>query len=83
MTQIEQHYKNAWEDTFPSMEFRLRPEHQSNIFKAIKTYAEYYAKKCLEKAADEAVVDIVNSEDVLECYVVRASITDITLPEHT
>ena len=81
MTQIEQHYKAAWEETY-KYEYKSIPEQQKHIFKAMQTYAEYYAKKCLEKAADEVVVDIEEFEDGVECYAIRASITDIDLPKH-
>ncbi len=81
MTQIEQHYKAAWEETY-KYEYKSIPEQQKHIFKAMQTYAEYYAKKCLEKAADECVVDIEEFEDGVECCAIRASITDIDLPKH-
>ena len=81
MTQIEQHYKAAWEETY-KYEYKSIPEQQKHIFKAMQTYAEYYAKKCLKKAADECVVDIVEFDDGVECYPIRSSITNIDLPKH-
>ena len=84
MTQIEQHYKTAWEETY-KYEYKSIPEQQKHIFKAMQTYAEYYAKKCLEKAADEVVVDYNIIEGPFpdtEVFAVRASITDIDLPKH-
>ena len=90
MTQIEQHYKKAWEETF-KYPYQSVPEQQKHIFKAMQEYAEYYAKKCLEVAADEVVVDHRASENPcfwmdpgedVEYYAIRASITDIQLPKH-
>ena len=81
MTNIEQHYKAAWEETY-KYEYKSIPEQQKHIFKAMQTYAEYYAKKCLEKAADEADVECEQVYPFLESCVIRASITDIDLPKH-
>jgi len=81
MTEIEQHYKVAWEETY-KYEYKSIPEQQKHIFKAMQTYAEYYAKKCLEKAADEGIVDFVETFPDIECFLIRASITDIDLPKH-
>ena len=82
LTQIEQHYKAAWEETY-KYEYKSIPEQQKHIFKAMQTYAEYYAKRCLEKAADEVQVDSVKILDGVEVFAIRASITDIDLPKHT
>lgn len=82
LTEIEQHYKAAWEETFTGMAFRYIPEQQKHIFKAMQTYAEYYAKKCLEKAADVCVVDFIETFPDIEAFLIRDSITDIELPKH-
>lgn len=81
MTQIEQHYKKAWEETF-KYPYQSVPEQQAHIFKAMQEYAEYYAKKCLEIAADNYVTDCEIRGDNVEYYVIRASITNIELPKH-
>jgi len=61
------------------------------VERAIKEYAEFYAQKVLEKAADEVVVDFYIPDDAsipdyvkdeIEVYALKHSITDIELPKH-
>lgn len=55
--------------------------------KMMKEYAEYYAKKCLEIAAENAETEVqwfYNRQDDEESHAVvnKESITNIQLPEH-
>lgn len=63
-------------------------KNEEDIFcceKAMKEYAEFYAKKCLEKAAENAECDDVsyqNGDSYAMFAVNRNSILTIDLPEH-
>ncbi len=71
MTNLENHITKAIDG--------LTDEECDKLILAVQKYAEYYAQKCLEKAADKA--DILGGLD--EGFRVnRNSITSITFPDH-
>jgi hypothetical protein len=55
----------------------------NNVLDAMKEYAEYYAHKCLEVAAKEAVTNIPSHPQLhMTKNVHKGSITGIKLPNH-
>lgn len=87
MTKIEKIYLKHSNKSESVVFEMLKPFHKSLIYDAMKEYAEFYAKKCLEITAQsasanfECVGAVLGAENV-NPYVEVESILKIKLPPH-
>ena len=82
MTKIEQILNKVKEDAqIVGIDFTVII--YNDAVEAMKEYAEHYAKKCLEKAAEQAVVFLPSHYGLHGTHNVdKDSILNIKLPEH-
>lgn len=92
MTKIEEIIENNRLKTYHYADQDFVENGAKSITSAMKEYAEWYAKRCLEIAAKEAQItsdetyewqQIVNEMGECPFYVDEDSIIDIILPEHS
>lgn len=74
-TKTQEILRKYYGDNFPP---------NSDVYEAMKEYADWFAKKCLEKAAEQAVVFLPSYLGLhrTHIHVDKDSILNIELPDH-
>ena len=82
MTRLEEIYQKHWENEFKELSFNNVLSQHNHVYLAMKEYAEWYAKRCLEIAAEnaESITDI--DKYIYGSIVDKSSILNINLPNH-
>lgn len=79
MSKIEELYKQFETRTPPLTEKEWWDYSKSDLFEFAKLYAEWYAKKCLEIAAENSKTTFDSAYSIITD---KQSITNIQLPDH-